>query len=313
MTLLGREQCGIQSEGAICIYSGAGTESNQLIYFYGSGGYITQLVPPAKQWGQVVFTLDQSGNANFYFNGTNVPGAGSAPAGQPLDFRIGASDPDGCTFGPRYVWNGLIDDVRIYNRVMSASQVQQLFAYESVPVAITAQPQSVLTNAHGTAAFTVTAVGTSPLSYQWFFDSTNIAGATSSELIVTNVVQTNLGTYAVVVSNAAGAITSSNAVLSMYPFLVTPFGGLDTYWGYTNILSVTAWGSGPLNYQWYQNGVALLDCNQSNAGFHRNPVYERRALYGSRDGSVRQCYEHAGISCGESGWCVPRILSNCHH
>jgi hypothetical protein len=51
--------------------------------------------------------------------------------------------------------------------------------------------------------------------------------------------------------------TSSNAVLSMYPFLVNPFGGLDTYWGYTNTLSVGAWGTGPLSYQWFDNGMAI--------------------------------------------------------
>jgi hypothetical protein len=122
---------------------------------------------------------------------------------------------------------------------------------------ITAQPQSVVVNAYDPASFTVTASDISPLNYQWSLNGSNISGATSSILTIPNVVQTNLGTYAVVVTNALGAVTSSNAVLSMYPFLATPFGGLDTYWGYTNTLSVGAWGTGPLDYQWFDDGNAI--------------------------------------------------------
>ncbi len=175
--------------------------------------------------------------------------------------RIGASASGGCDDWERYVWNGLIDDVRIYNLAMSASEVQQLYAYESVPqpVSITVQPQSLVVNAYDTASFNVTATGSEPLSYQWSFNSTNIVGATSNSLTIPHVVQTNLGTYAVVVTNAFGTTNSSNATLSMYPFLALPFGGLDTYWGYTNTLSIVAWGTGPLDYQWFDDGNAIND------------------------------------------------------
>jgi hypothetical protein len=130
--------------------------------------------------------------------------------------------------GLRY-FTGAIDDVRIYNRALSSNEVAQLYTIESQI----------------------------PITYQWQFNGSNIAGATSSTLMISNVAQTNLGAYAVVVSNAVGSSTSSNATLSMYPFLATPFGGLDTYWGYTNTLSVAAWGTGPLNYQWFDNGNAI--------------------------------------------------------
>jgi hypothetical protein len=123
--------------------------------------------------------------------------------------------------------------------------------------AITAQPRNVLAHAYDTVSFGVTATGTQPLYYQWTFNGTNIAGATSSALTIANVVDTNLGVYAVVVTNSYGAATSSNAVLSMYPFLAVPFAGLDTNWGSTNTLSVEAWGTGPLSYQWFDNGVPI--------------------------------------------------------
>jgi hypothetical protein len=84
---------------------------------------------------------------------------------------------------------------------------------------ITNQPQSVVVHAHDTASFSVAASGTVPLSYQWSLNGTNISGATSSSLTIPNVVQRNLGTYSVVVTNAFGSATSSNATLSMYPFI----------------------------------------------------------------------------------------------
>ena len=145
MTLMGREQCGSQSQGAICTYTSDGF-NNDLIYYTGATGITTQLVPPTNLWCQVVVTIDQTGRGNLYFNGTNVPATGSAPNGQPLDFRIGASSGVQCNpYTPRYVWNGLIDDVRIYNLALSASQVQQLYAYESAPKPVSICKNSITT------------------------------------------------------------------------------------------------------------------------------------------------------------------------
>ena len=133
-----------------------------------------------------------------------------------------------------------------------------LTAYASPqPPSITSQPQPVTVNAHANASFNVTATGTMPLSYQWSFNGTNISGATASSLTISNVTQQALGAYAVVITNGVRTVTSSNAMLTMYPFLASPFGGVVTDWGYNATLSVQAWGTGPLSYQWFDNGVAL--------------------------------------------------------
>lgn len=131
------------------------------------------------------------------------------------------------------------------------------------PPSFTSQPQSQTVYAGNTVNFEANAIGAISQSYQWSFNGVNIPGATSSILTVTNVTQTNLGVYEVLASNVFGTISSSNAVLSMYPHLVTPFTGLDTDWGYTNTLSVAAWGTGPLTYQWFLNGVAVANATNS--------------------------------------------------
>jgi len=121
------------------------------------------------------------------------------------------------------------------------------------------QPQSEIVQGNTAASFSVTASGALPLSYQWSFDGSNISGATNSSWTISYVTPTNLGTYAVVVTNSFGTNTSSNAVLSMYPYLDVPFSGVVTNWGQNAVLSVVAWGTGLLTYQWFDNGSAVTD------------------------------------------------------
>lgn len=120
---------------------------------------------------------------------------------------------------------------------------------------ITNQPQDAYVYAHGTASFSVQATGAS--GYQWLFNGSNILNAASSTLVLSNVVQSELGQYSVIVTNNYGAITSSVANLYMYPAIIASFTGVVTDWGQNTTLSITAWGSGTLTYQWYDNGVVI--------------------------------------------------------
>jgi hypothetical protein len=96
-----------------------------------------------------------------------------------------------------------------------------VFAPPVAPV-IMVQPQNQTVPVDATATFTVFAGGTTPLRYQWRFNGTNIAGATSTNLTVTSVQLTNAGLYTVEVSNLVGITLSSNASLAVtYPFELT--------------------------------------------------------------------------------------------
>jgi hypothetical protein len=85
------------------------------------------------------------------------------------------------------------------------------------PVApnITAQPQSQTVAPGGTATFQVIATGSPPLLYQWHLNEAPIDGATNDTLTVTNALFVNAGDYTVEVRNLAGAVTSTNASLSL--------------------------------------------------------------------------------------------------
>jgi uncharacterized repeat protein (TIGR03803 family) len=59
--------------------------------------------------------------------------------------------------------------------------------------------------------------GFGPLGYQWQFNGANIRGATSDVLSLTNATPAEAGIYTVVVTNAFGSVTSSNALLMVIP------------------------------------------------------------------------------------------------
>src|SRR5262249_15189251 len=90
-----------------------------------------------------------------------------------------------------------------------------------VPPSVTVQPQSRTNNLNASASFNVVATGTSPLSYQWRFNGTNLAdggqfsGASSSSLGIDSVQPMNAGSYSVVVTNIVGSTTSAVAALTV--------------------------------------------------------------------------------------------------
>ena len=104
--------------------------------------------------------------------------------------------------------------------------------------------------------FTVTATGTDPLAYQWYFDGIGaLSNQTNSVLNVTNIGQAQLGNYQVVITNLYGSITSSPANLRVVvpaTILTGPTDQLATN-GQTVTFSVLALGDPPIFYQWYFN------------------------------------------------------------
>ncbi len=81
---------------------------------------------------------------------------------------------------------------------------------------ITTQPVSQTVTAGQPATFSVTATGTAPLSYQWQKGVTPISGATGASYITPPTTGGDNGAlFRVVVSNAAGSVTSTAATLTV--------------------------------------------------------------------------------------------------
>jgi formylglycine-generating enzyme required for sulfatase activity len=84
-----------------------------------------------------------------------------------------------------------------------------------VAPSITVSPRSATVRAGQTARFTVMVAGTAPLTFQWQLNGVDLAGATAADYTVNNAQLANAGEYRVVVSNSAGSVTSTPAVLTM--------------------------------------------------------------------------------------------------
>ncbi len=80
---------------------------------------------------------------------------------------------------------------------------------------ITSQPQSKSVDAGDNVTFSVSVSGSAPFTYRWRRNGTNLPGAVSSSLALNNVQPNQAGGYSVVVTNAAGTVTSSTANLTV--------------------------------------------------------------------------------------------------
>lgn len=84
----------------------------------------------------------------------------------------------------------------------------------AIAPSITTQPLSTNVSYGASATFSVVAEGTEPLSYQWQFYGTNISG-TAAFYTVSGAAPADAGPYTVVITNVAGAVTSSPANLTV--------------------------------------------------------------------------------------------------
>lgn len=151
------------------------------------------------------FSVTASGTAplsyQWRFNGTPIGGANAS------SYTIAAvSSESAGTYS-----------VLVQNDAGSVESDGAVLTVDLTPVApvITSSPESVTVVVGAPANFQVQAVGTPPLSYQWFKGATAIDGANANTLTLPSVQQSDAGSYRVVVSNAGGSVTSSSVTLTV--------------------------------------------------------------------------------------------------
>jgi hypothetical protein len=140
------------------------------------------------------------------------------------------------------------------NNIIGVSQ----FVTNTAPI-ILFQPQNQWMPLGSSATFTVVASGAMPLAYQWRFNSAAISGATGSSYTRINVQSKDLGSYSVVVNNAVGSVTSSNAMLalSVPPLITRQPQPQSVLAGQSASFNVVASGTPLLSYQWRFNDIIV--------------------------------------------------------
>ncbi len=89
-------------------------------------------------------------------------------------------------------------------------------------------------------------------------------------LTVTNAQLTNAGNYSVIVANADGSSTSSNALLTIAavpPFITVQPTNVATIAGANVALAVSVTGSAPMNFQWNVNGTNIANGTNATLSF----------------------------------------------
>jgi alpha-tubulin suppressor-like RCC1 family protein len=111
-----------------------------------------------------------------------------------------------------------------------------------VPTLTISPPQSQSTFPGGTVTFSLIIQANIPLTYQWQFNGTNLPGAASNSLTLTNVQVNQAGTYTVMLSNAFEAVTNSAilVVSSVAGWGLNSYGQISVPAGLSNIVAVAA-------------------------------------------------------------------------
>jgi hypothetical protein len=136
------------------------------------------------------------------------------------------------------------------------------------PPSVVSQPLSQTLTVGQTASFSVTASGTTPLSYQWRLDGSDIQGATGSSYTRANAQLLDAGVYTVLVTSPYGSALSLGATLTVNPAIaptiVTQPSPQTVIAGQSATFSVSATGTAPLRYQWRFNNNNIAGATNSS-------------------------------------------------
>jgi pectate lyase len=233
--------------------------------------------PPTPPTSAPVFTNVMRAGADLILQGRNGPTNGayqmlrSPDLTAPMDNWVGIGIKTFDLNGNFSFTNALPADPANFYRLLVVSSVPVY------PPGITAQPQDLAVAVGANAEFNVTATGTAPLTYRWYFNTnTLLASGPGATLNIPNAQLTNSGKISVTVSNFLDVAHSVFATLTVTnsatpPFITSQPTNRAVIVGQTANFSVTAAGALPLRYQWYYNTNTLL-LNETNPTLALNNV-----------------------------------------
>ena len=214
---------------------------------------------------------------------TNQPQSQTVIQGQTVIFTVGAASPTplsyqwfengsklflatNATYGIANVQTFQVGTytVVVSNLAGSVTSANAVLIVNAPPL-ITTQPQSQNIAVGNSVTFSVVLNGTTPFGYEWLTNGVMDPSGTNSYYSLSNVGFANAGSYVVVVTNIAGSVTSTPAILVVGypPVLTNQPQSQEITQGQTAIFAAGATGTVPLNYQWIENGSALTGITNS--------------------------------------------------
>ncbi len=208
-----------------------------------------------------VFAVRAAGTDALSFqwrrNGVNLTGANSAVLRLPAVDATKAGD----------------YSVVVTNAVGSVASAAGRLTVSAIPVSvvpptIVAGPASASVAQGQSVTFTVGVTGTGPFTYQWLKGGIPIDGATAAGYTIASAQPGDADSYSVIVTSGAIGVTSPAAALDITavappsaPTITTQPVSVVVVPGATTTLAVAASGTGPLAYQWFQDGSPITPGN----------------------------------------------------
>ncbi len=128
IVLVGREQCMHINQGNLAIfdYPEIGV-NNEISYYTGAECLYSKYTPTLNQWTCITMTVSSQDTVKFYINGKFVKSEFlNTNCGALIPFKIGAgTDCDGVS--SRFLFNGKLDDVGIWDRTLTPCEIYQLY------------------------------------------------------------------------------------------------------------------------------------------------------------------------------------------
>ena len=210
-----------------------------------------------NRWQHLVVVHDGSGKAvALYVDGVALPLSASGTPGPVL------ATTQGLRFGLRFdgtqPFLGRIDDIRVYNRALSASEVKAMTSLEAAAPSVWAQPRDIRAVEGSRAVASVEVLGERPLGWEWTQAGLGVVG-TRESLEFGALSRLDSGIYKVVVTNVFGAITSQPfAVDVLYrpEFVIEPT-DKSVEAGVTVRLAAGVDGNPVPALQWWKDGKGL--------------------------------------------------------
>ncbi len=268
----------------------------------------TAATGPDGQWHHLVGVCDEIGGAlSLYVDG--LPAASASASGlvggvisteNPVTIGSESSGP-----GPTYEYSfeGTIDEVAIYPYALSSSQVSAHYSAvygPNTPPFITSQPVSVTNFYNLPATLSVSAAGTTPLTYQWNLDGSPVSGATSATYAIANLAYNQAGVYTVGITNtiSGGVVTgilSSPVTITVLAPPATPpaIPGMVMHLPFDNdLVDTTGRGNNGTNMA---SGGAPLITNNYVQGMIGNAFQFQTTVDSSAGGTTNANYATLGL------------------
>ena len=177
----------------------------------------TNQITADKNFHMFTFVRDSGNALHIYVDGVLVASTNDTAFNINGTVAVMGATTSGTVASSFFV--GPLDDVRIYDNVLSGTDIQALFVSRQpappvAPLVVTQDPVSQ-TNVLGDTVSLTGAFANNPFAYQWYKDGAPIAGANNATLTLSSVTFDDAGTYFLSATNGAGFTNTMPATLTV--------------------------------------------------------------------------------------------------